>query len=122
MQSFLVTAAGPAIQILLGLVALGAYIYFIEHFTEAFAGFVRDLWLVSLFWAILNLIPVHPLDGGQMLAAMMGPKRRRLFLQLSIAFAVLCAVGLFVAKIGILMPIFLLYFAYQNFQELRNFR
>jgi Zn-dependent protease len=122
MQSFLVTAAGPAIQILLGLFALGAYIYFIEHFTEAFAGFVRDLWLVSLFWAILNLIPVHPLDGGQMLAAMMGPKRRRLFLQLSIAFAVLCAVGLFVAKIGILMPIFLLYFAYQNFQELRNFR
>ena len=122
MQSFLVTAAGPAIQILLGIIALGAYIYFFNQFTEAFAGFVKDLWLVSIFWAILNLIPVHPLDGGQMLAAMMGPQRRRLFLQVSIALAILCAIGLFFAKIGILMPIFLLYFAYQNFQELRELR
>lgn len=119
LQSFLMTAAGPAVQILLGIITLAVSLYFRDHFSDAFAGFLRDLVVVSIFWAILNLIPVHPLDGGQMLAAVMGPQRRRLFLQLSIAFAVLSAAGLFYAKIGIIMPIFLLYFAYQNYQELQ---
>lgn len=122
MQSFLVTAAGPAIQIVLGILALGVNFLYHDRFSDAFAGFIFFVTLVSIFWALLNLIPVHPLDGGQMLAAMMGPQRRRLFLQVSIAFAVLGGVGLFVAGIGIMMPVFLLYFAYQNYQELQTFR
>jgi Zn-dependent protease len=122
MQSFLMIAAGPAIQILLGMIVWAIQYKYRSQISEAFAGFLDDLWLVSIFWAILNLIPVSPLDGGQMLYQIMGPKRRRLFLQVSIGLAILFAVGLFLKTGFLIMPIFLLYYAYQNFQELRNFR
>lgn len=119
MQSFMVTAAGPAIQIVLGVIAAVIW-FFMADLSEAFRGFIFDLASVSIFWALLNLIPVYPLDGGQMMAATLGPQRRKLCLQLSIAVAISAAVALFAFKIGIMMPIFMLYFAYQNYQELRE--
>lgn len=119
MQSFMVTAAGPAIQLVLGGIAAMMWL-FLPDLSDAFRGFIFDLARVSIFWALLNLIPVYPLDGGQMMAATLGPQRRKLCLQLSIAVAICASIGLFTLKIGIMMPIFMLYFAYQNFQELRE--
>ena len=62
-QSFLVTAAGPGVQILLGLA-----VYFLArhlpNISEQGATFLSTLVLISFFWAILNLLPVLPLDGG----------------------------------------------------------
>ena len=121
LQSFLVTFAGPLVQIILGIASFVA-LYFLQGLSDSFRGFLGDLASISIFWALLNLIPVYPLDGGQMLFAVMGPKRRRLALQVSIGVAVLAAITLIVLKIGIMMPIFMLYFAYQNFEELRNLR
>lgn len=121
MQSFLVTAAGPVTQLLLGFIAFGSLLL-LPELSEAFRSFISDLFLVSIFWALLNLIPVYPLDGGQMMAAALGPQRRKLCLQLSIAVAVIASVILYTQKIGIMMPIFMLYFAYQNYQELKQTR
>jgi Zn-dependent protease len=120
-QSFFVTAAGPCIQLLLG-VCVFLWSHRATGLTEAFRGFLDDLWLVSIFWALLNLIPVFPLDGGQMLAAAMGPRRRRMMLQISIGIAVMGALWLWTTGIGVMMPIFLLFFAWQNYQELRQSR
>jgi stage IV sporulation protein FB len=119
MQSFIVTAAGPLVQLILGAIVLAAW-FFLPDLSEAFRSFVMDLAIVSLFWALLNLIPVFPLDGGQMMAAALGPQRRKLCLQLSIAVAVTASAALLLLKIGFMMPIFMLYFAYQNFQELKE--
>lgn len=118
-QSFLVTAAGPAVQIVLGVLALGA-LFVLTDLSESFQHFIGFLAGVSIFWALLNLIPVYPLDGGQMMAALLGPQRRKLCLQLSIAVAVCAAIGLWVSGIGRVMPFFLLYFAYQNYLELKE--
>lgn len=120
-QSFFVTAAGPGVQLLLG---IGVFVLrlFLHDLSDAFSSFIEDLFIVSIFWALLNLIPVYPLDGGQMLAAALGPQRRRLMLQISIGVAVAGAIVLWRTYPGVMMPIFLLFFAWQNYQELRQSR
>jgi len=119
MASFLVTAAGPLVQLFLGFVAYGLLLSPLE-FSPMFKEFIKFLCIVSIFWALLNLIPVFPLDGGQMLAAALGPQRRKLCLQISIAAAVVGAILLWKLNIGVFMPFFLLYFAWQNYQELKD--
>ncbi|MBM4376532.1 MAG: hypothetical protein FJ095_15730 [Deltaproteobacteria bacterium] len=47
---------------------------------------------VNLFWGIINLAPVSPLDGGHMLEHTLGPKRARLAAGLSTVFGILCAI------------------------------
>ena len=116
-QDFIVTAAGPFVQLVLGGLAIVAYA-FLPDLSDAFRNFILDLILVSIFWAILNMIPVYPLDGGQMMAAILGPQRRRLCLQISIGVAISVSVAMLVFKLGFMMPIFMLYYAYLNYQEL----
>jgi stage IV sporulation protein FB len=118
-QSFIVTAAGPLVQLLLGGLAFALLLSPLE-FSPMFKTFIIFLFSVSIFWALLNLIPVFPLDGGQMLAAALGPQRRKLCLQISIVAAVVGAILLWQFKVGIFMPFFLLYFAWQNYQELKD--
>ena len=67
-------------------------------------------------------MPVIPLDGGQMMAAALGSRRRALALRISIVTAV-CIGGLMFWKLGsFIFPIFLGMFAWRNFQELKNSR
>ena len=119
MQSFIVTAAGPLIQIVLGVIALFAWMM-LPDISEAFRSFIAYLSGVSIVWAILNLIPVYPMDGGQMMAATLGPQRRRLCLQISIGVAIFTSIVMFKFSPFLLMPIYMLYFAYQNYQELKD--
>lgn len=116
-QDFIVTAAGPVVQLILGGLAIVAYNFF-PDLSEAFRSFIFDLIIVSIFWAILNMIPVYPLDGGQMMAAVLGPQRRKLCLKLSIGVAIVVSVIMLVFQLGIMLPIFMLYYAYLNYQEL----
>jgi Zn-dependent protease len=118
-QSFLVTAAGPAIQLMLGGLALFAN-YMMPELSDMFRIFLTDLALVSIFWALLNLLPVIPLDGGQMMAALLGPQRRKLSLQVSMIAAVVCVALMWKFGIGTLMPFYLLYFAWLNYQEMKD--
>ncbi len=76
-QNLLVTIMGPAAQIALGLIALLIYRSIDKFPTEQSAHFVFSLCSVSLFWAVLNLIPIFPLDGGQILGTLLGDKRRK---------------------------------------------
>lgn len=115
-QSFLVTAAGPAVQLLLGigLIFLAGILPIPEG--SLFRPFLRDLIWVSIAWAILNCLPIFPMDGGQMLAAVLGPKRQRFVYLTSTVVAV--AIGLigFLYLQTLLLPIFMGLFAWQNWQ------
>ncbi|RYD42042.1 MAG: hypothetical protein EOP85_11760, partial [Verrucomicrobiaceae bacterium] len=86
-QSFLITAAGPAIQIALGVLVL-VIARFIPHMDTYGAYFLRMLAFISIAWAILNLLPVVPLDGGQMLHAVLGPARIKVTLWVTIITAI----------------------------------
>lgn len=70
-RSFLITAAGPALQLLLfGLVAApAAWAYSNDRWPEpgtpANAATVSML-EINLLWPLFNLVPVLPLDGGRL--------------------------------------------------------
>jgi len=120
-QSFAVTAAGPAVQILLGLAVFIALRY-LPPLNDNADYFLGTLVWISIAWAVLNLLPVLPLDGGQMLNAMLGPQRIKITLWITIIVSVLVGLILFVRTQSVLFPIFLGMFAWQAFQALRENR
>ncbi|MFL5450466.1 MAG: site-2 protease family protein [Myxococcales bacterium] len=77
----------------------------------------------SLFWTVLNLLPVLPLDGGQvLLAALQGIRKKPSVRAASIISA--CVAGLAAAAAYFLfrqvfVAIWLLLFAFQNFSRVR---
>jgi Zn-dependent protease len=76
-QSFLVSAAGPAAGLTLGLLVL-AISETVSSLPPLARWAIRDARYVNFFWTFINIMPVHPLDGGQMLDQLLGPSRRRL--------------------------------------------
>ncbi len=59
-------------------------------------GLALLVW-VNFFWGIVNLMPVLPFDGGQVLASALGPARRKLAARASFGFALVVALWLFSA-------------------------
>lgn len=121
-RSFLITAAGPAIQLILGLAVLAIYWNLPElngnsgHFLSVLAG-------ISLVWAVINLLPVLPLDGGQMLKAVLGPARIKITLWISIIVAIAAALGLlWWDRSDFIFSMFLGMFAWQSVQKLQEIR
>ena len=99
-QRILVSLAGPAAGFL-----LCAAVYFSNHF-HPWAGtslyvsaLYAGLFSVNLYWGIMNLLPVWPLDGGQVseeVSSSVSPRTgRTVALQISVAVAgLLCVYSL----------------------------
>lgn len=117
-RTFLVTAAGPALQIVLGAVVY-LFAQSLPSMSPQATYFVKVLYAISFIWAILNLLPVLPLDGGRLLQTILGPSRIKLTLLISIAVAIGVGVLYFMMTGDILLPIFMGMFAYQAFQALK---
>jgi stage IV sporulation protein FB len=118
LRSFLITAAGPAIQIVLGLVVMQVLSVTGSQLSENGFYFLRTLKIISIVWAVINLLPVLPLDGGQMLNATLGPARLKITLWVSVVVGI--TAGIVFAKSGsIIFGIFLGMFAWQAIQGLR---
>lgn len=121
LRSFLITAAGPAIQIILGLVVLAISLS-LPELSENGEHFLGTLYGISFIWAIINLLPVLPLDGGQMLNAVLGPKRIKITLWVTIIVSVSAGLFLFYAFHSIIFSLFLGMFGWQAFQALKENR
>ncbi len=119
-QSFLVTLAGPLLQVVFGMAVLYSS-HYLTLPNSMIRNFVEYLWLLSLFWAILNCIPVLPMDGGRMLEAALGPRRIKLTLTISMLVAVsACVFGFSIGQP--FLGIFMAMFAFQNYQTLERFK
>jgi|AntRauTorckE6833_2_1112554.scaffolds.fasta_scaffold12101_4 membrane-associated protease RseP (regulator of RpoE activity) len=118
-QSFLITAAGPAIQILLAILVLILSISLGEIEPQA-AYFLGILIWISFAWAILNLLPVLPLDGGRLLETVLGPNRIQLTLKICIGVAAAIAFLSLMLKPGFMLPIFMGFMAYENYKALKQ--
>jgi Zn-dependent protease len=121
-ESALLTAAGPAAGILLGLPVLYA-IGALDWPSWTMGGFaLRTAAFTTLGWSALNLLPIVPLDGGHLLElALPGTPvaRQRLAAQLSIAFAVVG--GAWAYKAGMTYAgLLALFFAAQNLAVLKQ--
>lgn len=117
-QDFLITAVGPLAQLILGGIVLliAKNIPIQDSLGNEFLG---ALYWVSFVWALFNLVPVFPLDGGQLLNALFGPKLKKVTHIISIIIAI--TLGLLAFKFQFLfMAFFMGYFAYQNFEILRG--
>lgn len=116
-QDFLITAAGPFIQIVLGILAWIVLVN-VNLPTDYSKQLFTDLRDISLFWAIINLVPVLPLDGGRLLAATLGPKRIRATMIISMVVGGLAAL-LFLAAGMWIFAAMLVFFAFQSYQTFK---
>ena len=119
-QSFLISIAGPGLQIVLALLVL-----IIRYFIPVPHGsllnvLMSDLIGVSIIWALLNCIPIYPMDGGQMMAAMLGPSRKNLVYLISVALAIFIGLASALFLNSLLLPVFMGLFAWQNWQAYEN--
>ncbi len=145
LQEIFIVAAGPLSNFLFaGLIILGALIagghtiwarwffvapwpYIVLPSQSAFVNSaVHMLLWVNLFWAMLNLAPVYPLDGGQIARhawSHADPYRglyRSLWLSL-VAGALISAAGLFLWRSAYLFLLFGV-LAFQSYQALQAYR
>lgn len=120
-QDFLVTAAGPAIQIVLGILGFAVW-----RFAPIPGEFGRLFFLflgsISIFWALLNLIPVIPLDGGRLMASILGPRRIGVALQISLVAAIVVGGLMLKFTASLFFPLLLGMMAYQNWQQYQRLR
>jgi Zn-dependent protease len=72
-QRWLVSFAGPAAGLVLGFAVFAAARWF--PVSEQVGSIVRSVLWVNIGWSLINLLPVLPFDGGQMLSAFLGPRR-----------------------------------------------
>ncbi len=118
-QDIIVSLAGPFLQILVGLAA--SWLLSISrgdtYFVQLFLG---DFAFISIWWAIFNLAPIYPLDGGHVLAGVLGPNRFVAVCWISIITAILIGLYRFNSSHHPYSLIFFGMLAYSNFQRLRG--
>jgi len=86
-EQILVSAAGPVAQMALGAVAwLLLKLGLVPILFYPVVALNLLIW-VSFVWAIFNLLPIIPMDGGRIMEAVMGVRSSRLPLQISLACA-----------------------------------
>ncbi len=66
-QGLLMTAAGPGAGLLLAAVSAAGLLLLPDAGGPA-RGILAQLLGINLFWSLFNLVPLHPLDGGMLLA------------------------------------------------------
>lgn len=123
-REFLVILNGP----LFGLVLFGLSLSLLNtgYFTSAVVVLMLKVFAwVNLFWTLANLIPVIPLDGGQLLRvifeSIFKSKGLRYAIFTSMMIATLFAIFFFFVGYFLIGAIFFL-FTFQNFAAWRHFR
>lgn len=128
-RSVLVSISGSLVQ--LGLIGIPAYVLYKSQWYDetilrwAFDGAEGFSWapvvyytqFVGIWWAVFNLLPIRPLDGGHVAETLFGFQTA---CKLSIGFAVLAGFVTFRSgEFGFFGLIFFGLFAYMNYRDLQ---
>ena len=67
LKSLGVSLAGPAASLILALASGGALMAYTGGFAaqDLLGEFLRLSMVANLFWAVFNMLPIYPMDGGQ---------------------------------------------------------
>lgn len=116
-QQFIITFNGPLFGFFLFVLATAALRIELFH-SPILVGVVRATQIANLFWTVVNLLPVLPLDGGQLLRivleAIFGVKGFKAALFIGALLAILLALYFFFIQQLLAGAIFFL-FAFQSF-------
>ena len=129
-----VVAAGPAVSFTTGGLALLTIILLVRHpgwlpedigVRSNLFHFLSSLVSQGIGWGLFNILPIYPLDGGQITRYLMNRFRPwdgvRLSLQISMILAVVLGLYSFSLRLS-MMGVFMLSFALNNWQELQQTR
>jgi stage IV sporulation protein FB len=121
-QQFIIVLNGPLAGILLFFIAS---LILKVPLPPAIFGTIATIRIVNLLWSVLNLLPVLPLDGGQLLRIALegffGVRGFRASLIIGMAFAVLLSFYFFLVQ-AFLIGAFFFLFAFQSFDLWRKSR
>lgn len=118
-EDILVSLAGPAAGLILAL----AVFLFDRGFPprNVFVHtLVQDMLFVNFWWSLINLLPVIPLDGGRVSAAVMGPAKERQALTVSLVVAIGAAVFLYTRWGSLFGAIMFALMAVENWRRLNH--
>jgi Zn-dependent protease len=116
-----VTAAGPLAGLLLGLAALGVF-RFAHLDSEVLNTLLAWFFAANLVWAIFNLLPVPPLDGGHIVSTVATRFLGRAGFIGAHGLALLVSLALVAYAIAQKAPILGLFFGLYGVQALRMIR
>jgi Zn-dependent protease len=116
-KSILISLAGPAAGLMLGLLVLLLVQTTPERSASKFLWYAyRQALHINFFWTFVNLLPILPLDGGQVLREVLGPRRLRTTALIGAMLAAgLCAWSLLEREI--FLALIMALFAYHNFRQ-----
>lgn len=115
-QHIAVTAAGPASSFALALASLLFVSIIPPTSQQDFWRLAALLSVINFFLTILNLLPILPLDGGQILRDLLGPKRREVTRWIGVFFAAAAALWAFSIN-QIFLGILLAYLGFLNYDK-----
>lgn len=87
--------------------------------------FVHDLLFISVYWGLVNLLPIYPLDGGQIAREVLLKLLPRDGIRLSLLLSIVAASGM--ALVGLLLwqdmfvAVFFGFLAYSSFMTLQAY-
>ncbi|KPK33566.1 MAG: hypothetical protein AMS24_00815 [Chlamydiae bacterium SM23_39] len=121
-KQFLIVLNGPLFGFLLFLVA--TFILYLNFFQNIYiVSFLKITQIVNIFWSIVNILPVLPLDGGQLiriaLEAAFGVKGFKMSLLVGMVVALGFSVYFFIRGAFLIGAIFFL-FGFQSFDAWRK--
>ncbi len=114
LKEFFCIAMGPLAGFL-----LAAVVYIIPASSQAVASALYTIVVANIIWSMLNLLPVHPLDGGKLMAIVFENFFGHAGLRFSYFLSALLAIvfGLtFMILHSVLMSSFFLLFAFESFR------
>ena len=116
-KEILVNIAGPIASLLLYLIA--SFLLINIKGQNFFTSAIHITMLVNIFWSIINLAPIIPLDGGILFKTIMenilGLKGRKVYFIVSIISSIVLAIILVMNK-AFLMSMLLFLFIFENYQ------
>ncbi len=126
-QDMLISAAGPFSSWVLALIAKEVYFRIPAGQTDAMLKvFLPLMYRMGIIWAIFNLLPIPPLDGGHALRNLL-----RTFLRENLAFTISIWIALITGVLAIVYGIYLKeyfiamifgWFTFNNFQQWEEYR
>ena len=122
-QKIIITIGGPAVGFMMA--AVSFFLISIinpETFNKYVLTFLGMMVWINSIWSALNLLPVYPLDGGQLLGHIMHERKPVLRGKIGGITAAIAGLLLFIKLNSIFAAIMFGFLAYQNFQAAERAR